>query len=535
MKQARAATWAVGVGLAVLVSGCSRMEVSSELDGIGASTRPARAAATRPATTQPAETPTPQLSVVVVTLRQCLEWALENNLRLSVERLTPGIRDAQIVEALSVFDTVFGTSATFSGTDVPATNVFAGGDSVKTDVTALDWNLQKRLVTGAAAKVDFNWDHAWTDSIFFMPNPRQDANLSAGIGQPLLRDFGLGVNTAAIRIARNTKRGSVFQFRKTVEDTLQAVEETYWALYLAIEELKVRQRQLVRAKDLLQRAKNLVAAGKVAPVEEIAAEAEVARVDGDIIQAEDTVSRAENALKRLLHHPTLPLTAATRIVPADGPGDAPLRVDSEGAVAAALVKRPDFLAARLEEENSNIRVKVAKNQLLPRLDLAFQYALHGIGPDTGSALEDVGGFKYQDKVVSLTAQIPLGNRAAKSRLEQARLGREQVIRSIADLQEQIILDVRNIVRAAATDHAKLDAARNAVRLSAARLANEEKLYNNERSTRTDVLQAQTDLAESELNEIRAIISLNVDIARFFRLQGTYLERNRIAIDEAPGN
>ena len=516
------------VCLVLVAGGCLSADLTAPDLPAMTALPPAPAAASQPAQ--------PQLSVAVVSLRQCLEWALANNLRLSVERLTPSLRDAQIVEALSAFDAVFGNTYSYGSLrQESGQSPFLAPPVDRSQTWAVDWNVQKRLLTGAQAKIAFGWDHQETNNPFVTPDPRQDATLSAGVTQPLLRDFGRDVNTAAIRVARNTKYGSDYQFRKTVEDTLQGVEETYWLLYAAIEQLKVRKRQLDRAKDLLDRAKKLVAAGKSARVDETAAQAEVARVAGTIVQAENTVRRAEDAIKRQINHPLLPLGARTRVIPADGPGDAPLAVDVDKAVAEALTKRPDLKAAEFEQASADIRVKVAQNQLLPRLDLGLSHVLHGLDRNTSGALEDLVDGQFADKQVSLTLQIPLGNRAAKSRLNQARIGREQVVRSIGDLRQQIVGEVVRILDDAGSDHAQITAAREATRLAQERLADEEALYRNERSTRTDVLQAQTDVAERELDEIRAIISYNINISRFYRLEGAYLEQNRIVIENVAGN
>lgn len=482
----------------------------------------------------------PHLEAVIVSLRQCLEWALAHNLRLSIERLSPDLRDAQVVEALSAFDALFASGYSFSQTETPVSSFLEGGeagdDDLENQVHGAQTQLTKRLVTGTQARLGMDWTHRITTSTYATLNPSNNASFSAALQQPLLRDFGVGVNTAAIRIARYGKEGSIYQFRQTVEATLQSVEETYWTLYLAIEELKVRQRQLERAKDLLDRAEKLVAAGRAARVEVTSAQAEVARVQSDIVNAENVVRQAEDLLKRLVNHPDLPLTGPrTRIVPADAPRDAALDVDPDQAIAEALAKRPDLKAAELQESTADVRVRVAENQLLPRLDLGVEYTLHGLDRRAEKSIEELSQFEYEDWRATLTAQIPLGNRAARSRLTQAKVTREQVSRGVADARQQIVLEVTRVIDDLRTDRERIRAAREASRLARERLRDEEALYRSERSTRTDLLQAQTNVAERELDEIRAVIRLNIDQARLLRAQGTFLEQNKVEIASVPGN
>jgi len=535
------ARWVAALGLAAWCAGCTGvttayeevvLAAAMEEAPTGGATDTSPGAAPDAGDTAPAAKP--QLTAVVVSLRQCLEWALEYNLGLRIQRLTPDIRDAQIVEALASFDATFNGGYNFADTETPATSLLTGTTTDENETHAANLGLMKRLFPGTQVNVGLDWNRLDTNNTFISPDPQHNTTFGVGLTQPLLRDFGVGVNTAAIRIARNTKAGSISTFRSNVEATLQAVEEVYWTLYLTIEELKVRQRQLERAKDLLDRAQKLVAAGRSARVEQVSAEAEVARVQAQIVVAENAIRRAEDVLKRLVNHPTLQLSVRrTRVVLADGPSDAPYQVDPDQAVAEALKKRPDLRNLELAKRNADIRESVAENQLLPRLDLTLRTALHGLDRRFGNSLEEPTQFDYQDWIAGLTAQIPLGNRAARSRLLQARLGRQQAALSVADLRQQIVLEVVRAIDDLRTSREEINAAREATRLARERLKDEEALYRNERSTRTDVLQAQTALAEAELNDIRAIIGFNINKSSLGRLRGTYLEMNRIEVAE-PG-
>jgi len=489
------------------------------------------------------DTSPPQLVAASITLRQCLEWALEYNLRLSVERLTPDIRDAEVVEALSAFDALFTGGVAYDENEQPTASLLAGGATLdpsesvplETETSAAQVGLEKRLLTGARSRLGVDWSHSDSNSMFATLNPSNEANLSVRLTQPLLRDFGVGVNTAAIRIARNNKSGSVYLFRKAVEEALGAVEEAYWSLYMSIEVLRLRQDQLQRAIDQLSRAKKFVEAGKAAPVEEISAKAEVARVESEIVIARNAIRRDEDRLKRLINRPDLPVGSPARLVPADGPGDSAVDIDVRQAIAEALAKRSELKAAELEQANADIRLKVARNQRLPRLDLTYEYIVHGLGRQFDDSFEGLSEFDHDGHRLSLQAQIPIGNRAAESRCQQSRLLRMQTGGNIADLRQQVVEQVEGTVRDLRSRRELIKARRQATELARALLKDEEARYEHEQSTRTDVLVAQTSLAERELEEIQAIIELNINLARFHRVKGTYLEHNNIEIEAVAGN
>ena len=486
-------------------------------------------------TTRPAPEPTrageaqPRLAAAVVTLRQCLEWALQNNLRLAIERLKPDLREAQVLEARGAFDAQLTGSYIYDLDELPTATLLAGATALETETSKFQVGLAKRLITGAQAQVGVDFDHVGSNSIFATLNPQSNANLVLGITQPLLKGGGVEVTTAAIRVARNNRTGSIHLFRKAVEDTLQTVEEVYWSLYLAGEELKVRRRQLERAKDRLRQATLFVEAGRAAPVEKVSAEAEVARIQTEIIVAENNVRRYEDALKRLINRPELPVGSPTRLVPADKPGDLPVKLDPKKALAVALKHRPDLKVAELDEANAEINLKVTRHELLPRLDLGYQYRAHGLDRRVEGSLEDVTRFDFWGHQISLSLQIPLGNRIARSRYAQARLLRHQRRRTVLDLRQQIALEIKRLADDIQRDLALIRSARKAKDLALKEYRDERARYESQRSTRIDLLQAQTRLAERELDEIRAVVTYNVDLARWYRIQGIYLEHNRIEI------
>ena len=108
-------------------------------------------------------------------------------------------------------------------------------------------------------------------------------------------------------------------------------------------------------------------------------------------------------------------------------------------------------------------------------------------------------------------------------------------RSVDAARQQIAEEIESIVNDLQTRRELVNSRREATRLAHALLRDEEARYQHGQSTRTDLIRAQTAVAERELEEIQAIVEFNVDMARFHRLKGTYLEHNNIEIEAVPGN
>ncbi|HOT69179.1 MAG TPA: TolC family protein, partial [Candidatus Saccharicenans sp.] len=75
-------------------------------------------------------------------------------------------------------------------------------------------------------------------------NPYYQTTLQFGFEQPLLKNFGPKIAKKEIIIARQNYSISEAQLKSQVIDTIYQVEEAYWNLVMAQENLKVRQQSL---------------------------------------------------------------------------------------------------------------------------------------------------------------------------------------------------------------------------------------------------------------------------------------------------
>ena len=80
-----------------------------------------------------------------------------------------------------------------------------------------------------------------------------------------------------------------------------AVQEAYWNLVKAIDDLKVAKKSMERAEDLLRKNQIQVEVGTLAPIEIVDAEAGVASRLEAIITAENEIKDKEDELKKIMH------------------------------------------------------------------------------------------------------------------------------------------------------------------------------------------------------------------------------------------
>jgi outer membrane protein TolC len=316
---------------------------------------------------------------------------------------------------------------------------------------------------------------------------------------------------------------------------ITSVHNAYWNLVFAIENLEVQRRSLRLAKDLEALNRARVRAGVAAPVEVTQAEAQAAAQVQNVILAEKAVRDAEDQLKLIINIPDGERIWARSIIPFDAPPFEVAPVSMEASIQEALEKRPEYAEAKLTLQNNDINLRVARNQLLPSLQLQGSVGLNGlneIDKGFGSAYGGLTGLTSGDFTswsAALVLSYPLGNRSARSAFIQAKLTDDQTRTSLLNLKRQIVSQVREAVRRIEADVRRVEATRAARALAEEQLRVERKRLEAGVTTTFNVLSFQRDLAAAQASEIQAITTYNQDLANLELVRGTVLEKNRLEL------
>jgi outer membrane protein TolC len=222
----------------------------------------------------PAVAPPPALPlsvterVIALSLEQAIQLALQNNLDIERGRFDPQIAHTQVEQARAVFDPSVGLTSSLSQTKTLPQNqtvVFdANGFSTGTfDITrpfskdvSVTPSFKQQIVTGANYELRFinTWNKsspASSGPTSRIANPRYEGRLQLTFTQPLLKNFGIEVNTALIRQAQNTEEIARQKLLQTILDTVFAAQLGYWDLVFRIEDLGVKREALGLAKNFL--------------------------------------------------------------------------------------------------------------------------------------------------------------------------------------------------------------------------------------------------------------------------------------------
>ncbi|RMD61947.1 MAG: hypothetical protein D6824_07435, partial [Planctomycetota bacterium] len=147
---------------------------------------------------------------VSLTLEEAVQRAVRHNLDAQLASIQPAVAAAQIVQAQAVFDWTLFASFDFSRvkqqTPVPLIQGIPIGSALnKNQSFAFQTGLRRRFQTGGQLTVSQGLDvfNNKSPGVQRFPDPTRTASLDITLEHPVLRNFGVGVNRAQIRLAQN--------------------------------------------------------------------------------------------------------------------------------------------------------------------------------------------------------------------------------------------------------------------------------------------------------------------------------------------
>jgi outer membrane protein TolC len=480
-------------------------------------------------------------NVVRLPLREMVQRAMINNLEIRVAGYDPAIEKSRVVEAEARFDLTLFAQTTFDYRDVDtAGQSFGFGEPVSTESLTKTFNaqagLRQLLPSGGQAELRWQQTRNSQDPTFFAINPYWESELVLQLTQPLLRDFGNDINRARIVINRFNQQVSVLEFRRQVEETVITLEQRYWELQQALAEEKIAEDLLIETidtADILFKRR-----GQDATALQInQAVASIKARSAFLIDIRRRLLDLSDQIKRLMNDPDLPVTSAVMVLPETDPLVEPIRFDFQDAIDTALLTRLEVGQQQLRVESAAVALQVARNNLLPQLNLVAAAGVQGLDDTWFWSATDAFDFDNNfTGSIGLQFEFPIGNRAARAIYARASLQRQQAIDSYAALVQQVALDVKTALRDVETNwELVVQQQQNRLAAFAALDAAEVRRRNNEPLTPNFVdllLNLQANYAEARRQEAQSVANYNIAIARFERAKGTLLKYNNIVLDEA---
>jgi outer membrane protein len=428
---------------------------------------------------------------------------------------------------------------------------------------------------GTNLSVGFNNSRVVTNNAFTLVSPALNSSFQLKLSQHLLQGFGLPANGRFITLAKNNRELSDVAFRLQIITTVDQIENMYWDLVYAYENVRVREESLAFSDRTLSDTKKQVEIGSLAPIEAVRAQSSVSADQQSLTVARTNLQLEQllmkNALSRTLHDQILANAGVVPTSTMEVPQDEQVQ-PTEDIVNDALRHRAELVESRIQLNSQEQSNKAVRNALLPTLDLFAYYGGSGLGgqqnaynlcanesleeqteafcsgPDPaygnvvinspfsrqslGSTLNDLVNSAAPDKGVGLQLNIPIRNRAAQAAQIRSELEYRQLQMALQQTENKITIEVRNAQFGVEQNRASVASAQAAVDYAKQSLDAEQKKYQFGTSTTTAVLQNRSALANAESTLLSAMAAYEKSRIELDRATGTLLDHENISIDDA---
>jgi len=468
-----------------------------------------------------------------LTLEDCLETALQHNFDVQIKRFSPEIARYTLGVSYAGYDPLYSFSGEHDynlspgGVD-PQFGPFPG---TQNESDRFNTAVQGLLPWGLSYNVGGNL----SDRVTTQSGALVDETSSGNVGvlqlrQPVLKNSWIDSTRLSIAVNKRNLKISELDLRSQVMSTVTAVEEAYYNLIFAEENVKVQQAALELAKRLLAENKKKVEVGALAPLDEKQAQSQVASSEADLLAALGTQDTQRRVLKNLLSddyskwEDVIPEPTETLLA-------VPQSFNKQESWERGLSLRPDLLQAKLSLEKQGYVVRFQKNQLFPQLDLFGTYGFNaGNTPEYSGAL---GQFQRgTSPFYSAGAQVtlPLRNAGARNNYKAAKATKAQITLQLKQLEQTVLVQIEDAIAVAVTSFERIKATREASRYAQDALEAEQKKLENGKSTNFEVLQLQKNLTAARSAEIRALADYNIALAELALNEGTTLERRHVTLE-----
>jgi outer membrane protein TolC len=205
----------------------------------------------------------------------------------------------------------------------------------------------------------------------------------------------------------------------------------------------------------LVQVEGLAKGGKVAPLDVVEANQEIQKRREAAIAAQRKVEYEQYKLSLFLWENGEPVTPRPEWAP-EFQGETPLPTNDEVAAYKVEAKeaRPEVRELYIDAKINNIDIKLAKNKLIPSLDLE--------GGPTKAVSDWIVGLGYR---VGVHAEVPVFQREGRGKVMAAEVNQQQLALKQLYTEQQVSFDVDNWLSAQVRARDRVTAATEALRLS----------------------------------------------------------------------
>ncbi len=272
---------------------------------------------------------------------------------------------------------------------------------------------------------------------------------------PLLRGLMVNPENAELQRSGLADPRADIEIAQTRQDLFLAAASQYWEWVAAWKLADVQQRAVKVADDRFKQIEERAKKGLSAPLDAVEANQEVQRRKEILIAATRGVEQEQYRLSLFLWENGAPMSPAGGRVP-DFPKAVPLPIPEtvKADKLAARASRPEVLAVGIEAKLNHIDLELAKNNLLPSLDLE---AAPSRTPE-----KFVLGLGYR---FGAEFKMPFLQRRARGEMLEAQGKADRLVLTQMFREQQVLVDVDNALSAVERSKQRIDASLQSLQLA----------------------------------------------------------------------
>lgn len=416
------------------------------------------------------------------TLRQCIDYALENNISLQKTRLQrlSSVEDVKQSQAALLPSLNFGTTQNMTYNPWPQTGrAVVAGDQVQTSVDKIYYN--------GSYSLNANWT-VWNGN----------------------------ANRNTIKANKIAAEQAALDSATTANSILEKIAQLYVQILYSIDAKKVNESILATSKTNEQRGMEFVQQKKMSKADLAQLSAQRAQDEYNVVQAESSIRDYKRQLKQLLQItddeefdievPTTTEEMALQDIP-----------ELQGVYVSALAIRPEIQNAQLGIASSALQVKIAKAGRMPTVGLNA-----GFSTSTTSMNTTAWGTQLKNNFnvgAGFNVSIPLfDQRQTKTAVNKAEIQKQSYMLDLKDQQTTLYSTIENYWLQALTNQNMFKAAQESRRSAeeSYHLLSEQFKYGLKNTV--ELLTGRDNLLKAQQSELQSkyLTVLNLDMLNFYK-------------------
>jgi len=415
------------------------------------------------------------------TLRDCIDYALANNISLQKSRLTKLSAQEDIMQSQAAL--------------LPSLSATTGHN-----LSYQPWPESGR------ASVQNGYVQQSVDKVYYNGSYGVSSNWTLWNGNR---------NRNTVRLNEMAAEQAELDSAITAQSIQEQIAQLFVQILYSTDAIKVNKQSLETSRKNEERGKAFVEVGKMSRADLSQLTSQRAQDEYQIVEAESALRNYKRQLKQLLQivddepfDVVIPETTdemAQQLIPALG-----------DVYAAALQQRPEIQNALLGMKTSELNIKMAQAQRLPTVGVSASAITN-----TTSMSNNAWGSQLKNNFnlgAGFNVSIPLfDNRSAKTAVNKAKLQRQNYELELRDKQTALYSTIENYWLQASTNQEKFKAAKIATESAKTSFEMLSGKFDEGLINIVELMQGRDALLQAQQNELQSkyLTILNIDMLRFY--------------------